>query len=80
MNQMTIVQTDQLDAMMEELKRLHRRLDAVEMTPKPEWVTVNEYAVLKNVSRRTVIRKIEAGKVEAQDIDGYRMIRVNQAA
>lgn len=80
MNQMTIVQTDQLDAVMEELKRLHRRLDAVEMTPKPEWVTVNEYASLKNVSRRTVIRKIEAGKVDAQDIDGYRMIRVNQAA
>ena len=80
MNQMTIVQTDQLDAVMEELKRLHRRLDAVEMTPKPEWVTVNKYASLKNVSRRTVIRKIEAGKVDAQDIDGYRMIRVNQAA
>jgi excisionase family DNA binding protein len=80
MNQMTIVQADQLDMMMEELKRLHRRLDAVELTPKPEWLTVIEYAKLIGKGERTVIRMIQSGKLEIKHTGGIRLIHVNLAA
>jgi hypothetical protein len=82
MNPQTLIAVDPnaLADISNELARLHRRLDQVKMTQNPEWVTVNEYAALKKINRRTVIRKIEAGKVETQYIDGDRMVRVNLAA
>lgn len=67
-----------IEALTAEIKRLHQRLDAVEMTPRPDWVTVKEYATLIGRSLRTVTRRIDAGELEIRNECGVRMIRVNQ--
>jgi len=68
-----------LDALRSEIARIHARLDAVAMTPAPEWVTVDQFADMIGKSRRTVLRRIDAGEIEARQIGGERMVRVNPA-
>lgn len=63
-----------------EIRRLHQRLDAVEMTPRPDWVTVKEYAAHIGRSLRTVARRIDAGELEIRNECGVRMVRLNQGA
>ena len=69
-----------LEALLEKVDRLHKRLDQVEMTPRPEWVTVDEFATLIGKHRRTVLRRIADGSVETKTIGGERMVRVNLGA
>ncbi|MDO6591566.1 MULTISPECIES: hypothetical protein [Rhodobacterales] len=69
-----------IDALTAEIKRLHQRLDAVEMTPRPDWVTVKEYASHIGRSLRTVTRRIDAGELEIRNECGVRMVRINQDA
>lgn len=69
------VDPDRLDALTSELKRLHDRLDRVEMTPKPEWVTAHEYADQVNRSTDTVNKWAKTGKVETKFVGAVRMFR-----
>ena len=39
-----------------DLTRLNQRIDAVQMAPKPDWVTVKEYSELVGKSPDTVKR------------------------
>ena len=64
-----------LEGIRSELQRLHARLDAVEMTPQPKWITVGEMADKTGKSTRTIIRWIEAGKITSKVVGGTRMVR-----
>ena len=77
MSQLIAIDPQALDALRVEIEKLHKRLDAVQMEPRPEWVTVEEFAKLIGKHPRTVKRRIQAGEVEAREIAGVRMVRVN---
>lgn len=80
MSQLIAIDADALANLTKEVERLHKRLDAVQMQPQPEWLTVKEYADLVGRHPRTIARYCEAGKLETKDMAGVRMVRVNQAA
>ena len=66
-----------LDTLRAEIARLHSRLDAVDMTPRAEWVTIDQLADMIGKSRRTVLRRIDAGQIETRHVAGERLVRVN---
>lgn len=74
---LTIAEAD-LTAIRAELRALHDRLDRVEMTPKPEWLTLRDYAAQIGKSTRTVQRYIDAGKLDTRQECGVTMIRVRR--
>ena len=57
------------------LAALATRLDRVEMRPKPEWLTLDEYAARIGRSKRTVQRYIDAGRLDTKSECGVVMIR-----
>lgn len=75
----TIERAD-LDGIKQELQRLHQRLDAVQMAPRPEWLTVKQYAQLINKSERTVTRMINDGKLHTDTTGDVLLIHVSLAA
>lgn len=75
-HQLIAVDPDALDALHKQLAQINRRLDEIQATPRPEWVTVSEYATIAKVSERTVLRRIEAGEIEVKRMAGKRMVRV----
>lgn len=72
------VDPDALEAVARELKRINDRLDAVEMQPRPDWLTVPQYAEMIGRSKDTVNRRIRAGRLAVKDMGGTRMVKVNQ--
>lgn len=80
MSQLIAIDPQALEALCDEVSRLHKRLDAVQMIPRPEWVTVEEFAKLIDRHPRTVKRRIKAGEVETREIAGVCMVRVNLGA
>lgn len=78
--QLIAIDPDALEEIMDQLTRLHTRLDRVEMRPKPEWLTINDYAEYVEREPRTVRNWINAGTVQTKK-DGRRtMVRINPAA
>ena len=47
---------DLIRSIRDDLTRLNQRIDAVQMAPKPDWVTVKEYSELVGKSPDTVKR------------------------
>nr|WP_309504345.1 hypothetical protein [uncultured Roseovarius sp.] len=76
-HQLIAIDPHALEALQSEIARLHAKLDAVAMMPKPEWVPVNEFAEMIGKSRRTVLRRIKAGELETREIGGERMVHVS---
>lgn len=70
------VDPEALAALHAEVAALRRAVEAVTMQPKPEWVTIDEYAKMIGRSRKTVLRRIAEGRVEVKHVGGVRMIRV----
>ncbi|MDO6591730.1 hypothetical protein DS901_13380 [Loktanella sp. D2R18] len=68
-----------LENLTDEIRRLHQRLDAALITPRPEWVTVKEYANHIGRSERTVTRRIDSGELDVRHQCGVRMVRVGTA-
>lgn len=81
MKNQTLIAVDPsaLDRVTQELRRLHQRLDAFEMQPRPEWVTVAEYAEKVGRTKRTVRNWIDAGMIDTKTEGKLRLVRVNQA-
>lgn len=77
--QLIAIDANALAKLCKEVSRLHERLDAVDITPRPEWVTVGEFAQKVDRSPRTVTRWIDAGQVESKTIAGVRMVRSIEA-
>lgn len=80
MKTMIAIDPDALEALTVELQRLHKRLDQVEMAPRPEWITIDDCAALIGKHRKTITRRIKAGEIEAREICGERMVRFNPDA
>lgn len=74
---MIAVDARALDALIAKIDRLQATVDAVTIAPKPKWITINEHAAKIGKTRKTVTRRIDAGLLEAQQIDGVRMVRAN---
>ena len=78
MTQLIAIDPAALQSVLAELRQIRQRLDAVDMQPRPEWVTVAGYAHHIGRSRATVSRKIKAGEVETCMEAGVRMVRVRR--
>ena len=55
---------------------IQSRLDEYELTPKPKWLTVAEYAVQVRKSKRTVNRWIKKGRLQTKKEGGVQLIEV----
>lgn len=73
-------QMDDIAAIRAMVEAMQRKLDAVVMQPRPEWVTANDYAELCGVTPRTVRNWIMAGELETYKHGGKTMVRASQAA
>lgn len=78
--QMIAIDPDALEGLTREVQRLHQRLDAVEMQPKPEWITVAQYADRVGRTKRTIRNWINEGRIETKMDGAVTMVRVSQAA
>jgi DNA-directed RNA polymerase specialized sigma24 family protein len=79
MTQQSIILPDHsadLKRIQEQLDGLQSMLQKVIITPKPEWVTVKEYAKHMSKTIRTINSWIEDGKVETKMVGGVKMVRV----
>lgn len=78
MNQLIAIDPQALDALRVEIARLHKRLDAVQMAPRPEWITVGDYAEHVGRTKRTVRNWINEGSVETKREGGVTLVRINR--
>ncbi len=58
------VEEDAIKAIRDQLNRLEQRLNTVQITPPPAWITISEYAETVGRSEATVRRWIRQGRVE----------------
>lgn len=70
------VDPEALEGLRREVAGLREELAKVTIAPKPDWVTVPEYARMIGRTEGTVLRKVSAGTVEAKHVGGVRMVRV----
>ena len=59
-----------------EMAAIRARLDAVAMTPQPDWMNVKDYARRIGKSPQSVKRYVAAGELETKRACGVLMIRV----
>ncbi len=78
--QMIVVDAGQLLALIDEVAALRRAVEQVQIQPRPDWMTVRQYAVSIGRHIRTVNRRIAEGQLECKAIGGERMVRVSPAA
>lgn len=82
---MSLVAIDQdafersMKELRDEIARMNRRLDAVRMMPRDEWLTVTDYAKHVGRTKRTVRNWINSGTVETKREGEVTFVRVNQA-
>jgi hypothetical protein len=74
---LVVIDADTADRILRELAALHDKLDRLDVKPKPEWLSINDYAQHIGCHRKTVIRRIEAGRIEAKHVGGVRMVKVS---
>lgn len=78
--QLIAIDSDALNELLCEVRAIRSRLDAVEMQPRPEWLTVADYAAHVGKTASTVTRWIDAGLVESRHEGKTRMVRLNPNA
>jgi len=79
MTQQTIIFPDHsadLKRIQEQLDGLQSMLQKVILTPKPEWLSVKDYARHMSRTIRTIDTWIVDGKVEIRMVGGVKMVRV----
>lgn len=66
--QQILIATDdaRIAALEAKLDAILRQLQAVQMAPRPEWLTVAEYAAQTGRSTKTVRNWVREGKVETR--------------
>lgn len=69
--------TDLDIARASDLQRLERKIDELldQIQPRPEWLSVADYAAAKGVSVSTVRRWILSGRVQARGAGKLRMVK-----
>ncbi|MBL4768002.1 MAG: hypothetical protein JKY94_09855 [Rhodobacteraceae bacterium] len=71
---MTIVSSEDLKSLIDQVRALRTDIHAIQMQPKPRWITISEYATKIHRSRRTITRAIAAGKLETKEVCGVTLI------
>ena len=72
--EMIIVSSDILDTLIAEVRGLRADVQAVQLQPKPRWITIAEYAAKTGRSESTVQRHIREGKLDVNDTGTARMV------
>ncbi|QDL91524.1 hypothetical protein FDP22_06845 [Paroceanicella profunda] len=72
---MILVDAEALAAIQSELAAIRRSLEAVQMSPRPEWIPVPEYAKGVGRSVTTVQRWVREGRIETRREGGVRMVK-----
>lgn len=67
----------ELEAIKTELTSIRSLLEKVVMTPRPEWMSVKDYAKHMSKTPRTIQNWIEEGKVETKMVGGVKMVRLD---
>ena len=65
-----------LQGLRDEIAALRRSIEGVSMTPRPEWLTVADYAAFIGKSQRTVKRMVDEGKVETKHVGHVRLVKI----
>lgn len=78
MSQLIAIDADALESLRLEVSRLHKRLDAVQMTPKPQWLPIPAYAAHVGRTMRTVRNWINDGSVESKREGAVTLVKVSQ--
>lgn len=65
-----------LDALVSEVRALRQEIQAVRVSPQPEWFTVAEAAARLSVSTATIRRKVASGEYEAKGSGKGRLVRL----
>lgn len=73
---LVVIDADTADRILRELAAIRADLASRDIKPKPEWLPINDYARHIGCHRKTVIRRIEAGQIEAKHIGGVRMVKL----
>lgn len=66
----------ELKAIREELSSLRQLVQKAVIVPKPEWMTLKEYAAYIDKSTTTVRRLVLSGQVESKRLGKTLMIKV----
>lgn len=66
----------ELQALRDELAALRRAIESVSMSPRPQWVTVAEYAKMRGKTPKTVRNWINAGQIETKREGSVTLVRV----
>lgn len=74
--EMTIVSSDALETLIDEVRGLRLEVLAVQMQPAPQWITVSEMARMVGRSESTINRRISTGELESRMTAGVKMVRV----
>lgn len=72
--EMQFVTTDDMKTLIAEVRSLRDEVRAVQMQPKPCWITIPEYAAMTGKSESTVQRHIREGKLDVNDAGTTRMV------
>ena len=70
----TIERAD-LDALYAQLRAINDKLNRVEMQPKPEWITLRDYASRMDCHPSTVHRRVQRGELDTRIEGGTTMVR-----
>ncbi len=71
---------DDIASIREMLEAINRKLDAVIMEPRKEWMTVADYADHCKVTTRTVRNWIASGRLDTYQHGSKTMVRLSPAA
>lgn len=66
----------ELQSLRDELAALRRAIEKVALSPRPQWVTVAEYAEMRGKTAKTVRNWINAGQVETKRQGSVTLVRV----
>lgn len=70
------IRIPELDVLLQEVRRLHDRLDEVVISKAPEWVSIKQAAEIMDVHPSTIHRKIASGEMEAKGSGATRRVKL----
>lgn len=74
----TLIAVDEgeFQSLIEEVAKLRRAVESVTMAPRPEWVTIAEFAEMRGKTSKTIRNWINAGTIETKREGSVTLVRV----
>lgn len=72
---MIAVDAGELQALRDEMTALRRAIEAVQMAPRPEWLTIPDYAAKVGRTAKTVRRWVNEGSIETRQDGSVTLVR-----